>query len=489
MLNGSLEYTDLGNGVASIQMKAPSKPTAKVDKTLKIIAFGEGNNYPQQLIDINSRSPLNNACLLTASKFLYGDGFLFPDKEKPEFIKVSDAVKAAGLDNHLLSKVTYDEAFFETICLRVTFRPNGKIAKIYHFDPSMVRLTAPAQGEYEPTHAKISTDWENSKKPEHKPFEVELYDPKRALDFINENRNKPEMLTNWFGQLVYYKKYRAGQTYYSLPAWSTAANWVYVDGEIGKFQANNIDNGFFPSTILLHKGDLAGKTENGKDKREAIKEALEEFQGAENSGKIFNLFSKDSASAPEVIQFNGNTNSELFDSLKAICDKQIGNAWGIPNALINVETPGKLGNSKEIAEATQLYQATKVRPEQDHILELVYKLIENIPGYVPGFEIDIANSTPVTFIDEALLPDLSKGERRALMGYPEKAPGEDVGSETLLIERIGVGGATALTDILTQVGAGQIKQDQASNTMQILFGLSKEDADRIVYGDGGSNAL
>lgn len=421
MFKGSLEFNDLGNGVASIQMKAPSKPTAKVDKTLKIISFGEGNNYPQQLIDINSRSPLNNACLLTASKFLYGDGFMFPDEEKPEMAEVSSAVKSAGIDNHLLSKITYDEAFFETICLRVTFRPNGKIAKVYHFDPSMVRLTAPAQGEYECTQAKISTDWENYRKPEHKPFDVELYDPQRALTFINENRDKPEVFANWFGQLVYYKKYRAGQPYYSLPAWSTAANWVYVDGEIGKFQANNIDNGFFPSTILLHKGDLSGKTEEGRPKKEVLKEELAKFQSAENAGKIFNLFAKNTDSAPEVIQFQGNTNSELFTTLKSICDKQIGNAWGIPNALINVETPGKLGNSKEIAEATQSYQNTKVRPEQDHILELVHKLIENISGYVPEFELDIANSTPVEFFDSEKIEMLSrylKPEKIAeILGY------------------------------------------------------------------------
>lgn len=404
-----LEFNELGNGMYQVKMQAPPKPTAIRDKSLKIIKFGSSNNYPQQLIDVNSRSPLNNSCVLTAAKFMYGDGFIYPETHK-------SMLEQAGITNRLLEKICYDEVFAETVCTRVKYRPDGLIGKLEHFDFATVRLALPPEGEYEATHAWISCDWENYRKPENKPFEVELYDPVKAREFIAANKDKPDVINGWFGQLVIWRKYRAGQPYYSIPRWASALNWVYVDGEIGKFQAHNIDNNFFPGVIISVPGQITGKTEDGRDKKTAFKDDMKErFAGSEKAGEPM-VIEGTKDNPVRVIKFESNTNSELFSTLKTICDKQIVNAWGIPNAISNIETPGKLGSSQEIAEATQYYQNTQIRPEQNHILEMFNTLIQEIPG-CKGVKLDIANSTPVNFIDEKFLNDLTQDERRKIIGY------------------------------------------------------------------------
>jgi len=384
-------------------MKAPKPVKYVEDKSLGIIKFGEKNDYPQELIDVNGLSGQNNTCLLTASKFLYGDGFVWSDTE------FARQAQVRGINDNLLQKITYDQPFFETIALRVQYEAGGKISRVSHWDYSTVRFATPPKGEHEPTHAWISSNWRLPKRPEHKPYKVCLFDPTKAqgqaVEFVADG-GKAEY---WFGQLLIWKKYRAGFAYYVQPRWANALNWVYVDGQTGVFQANNIDNAFMPSVIFIHPGEPTGVTADGVPKKQAIKDALKkEFQGAENAGNIFHLFKQGASGEIQVIQFNANTNSELFITVKELCDKQIGKAWAIPNSLINVETAGKLGNSKEIAEATQYYQNTQVRPEQNHILNMFKLIMRYMPGYDPATELDIANSTPVEFFDSQKIDTLAK---------------------------------------------------------------------------------
>lgn len=482
MTGSGFQVNSIHPGVFEITMKAPEKPTYKEDKNLKIIKFGDDNLYPKHLIDINSLSPQNNSCLLTCQKFIYGDGFVW--SETP-FAK---SAQKYGINDKLLAKISYDQAFFETVSLRIQYDRGGKIIGVHHWDYSTVRYALPAAPGMPSDAAWISSDWEQAKKKEYKPFPVKLFNPKDAIKDFQEAVAEGCNPNEWFGQLLIWKKYKAGFPYYLQPRWANALDWVYVDGKTGVFQSSNVDNSFMPSAIMVHPIEPTGKTEDGRLKKQAIKEDIEkEFQGSENAGKIFHLYKVGSDGEIQVIQFEANTNSELFQTLKDLCDKQIGKAWHIPNALINVETPGKLGTSNEIAEATQFYQNMQIRPEQNHLLEMFNMLMRYMPNYDPATTLEISNSVPVTFIAPELLNDLSKGERRELLGYPAQAPGEDVGSETLLIERIGVGGSQALISLIQSIGAGDITPEQASNTLQILFGLGKEDADRIIYGNGGTN--
>lgn len=475
-----MDIVNIGDGVWELKMKAPKQMEYKEDKSLGIIKFGEKNDYPQELIEVNSLSGQNNSCLLTYQKFLYGDGFVW--SETP-FAKEA---QTRGINDTLLSKVCYDSPLFDTIALRVHYNGGFKITKVSHWDYSTVRLGLPPEGEYESKYAWISADWRKCKKKEYKPHRVCLYNPATAKADLDAHIADGGTADNWFGQLLIWKKYRAGYPHYVQPRWATALNWAYVDGQTGIFQGNNVDNAFMPSVIFLHPGEPTGITADGRDKKEAIKEDLTKFQGAENAGRIFHLWkSQGSTGEIQVIQFNANNNSELFITVKELCDKQIGKAWAIPNALSNVETPGKLGTSQEITEATQYFQNTQIKPEQNSIIAMFKMLMVHMPNYDPGTTVEIANSTPISFINPAFADDLTKGERRVLLGYPEKAPGEDI--TELLIERIGVGGSQALISLLQSVGLNEISQEQASNTLQILFGLNKEDADRIVYGSGGQS--
>lgn len=414
----NIEFKKVGHhAYALVINKAPEKASYVEDKSLKIIKYGARNDMPEQLIDINAMSPINNACLLTCSRFIYGDGFIYPETI------FGKSLEKTGLDGHLLEKVSYDKPFIGYATIRVHYNAGGYPVKFSHIDPSTVRFAIPDQGATEPTDAMISSNWKKPNEKGNKPFVVQLFDPVRAKATIQAKLADGDMaVAEWFGQLLVVKTYQVGYNIYPQPRWMNALNWVYVDGQVGVFQANNIDNGFMPSVILIHPDEPTGTDESGTPKKEAINNALNDrFAGAKNAGKILNLFKKsDSGQAIEVLRFDATSNFDLFNTIEELINKQIGKAWGIPNALINIETPGQLGNSKEIAEATQFYQNTQIKIEQNAICEALNEVMKYMPGWA-GEKIEIANSVPVNFFDAekiSVLAQYLKPEAFAkILGY------------------------------------------------------------------------
>lgn len=61
-------------------------------------------------------------------------------------------------------------------------------------------------------------------------------------------------------------------------------------------------------------------------------------------------------------------------------------------------------------------------------------------------------------------------------------PGEivEAGGQKALIESIGIGGSQALTQILAQVASGAIPRESGINTLTIVFGISPENAARLI---------
>jgi|GEM_PF-5465910 len=81
-------------------------------------------------------------------------------------------------------------------------------------------------------------------------------------------------------------------------------------------------------------------------------------------------------------------------------------------------------------------------------------------------------------LPEVFITDMTVTERRELLGLPA-LEGDNQSNEKLLIEKIGVGGATALITLLEKMGEGTLTETQVQNTIMILFGLSEDEAGRI----------
>lgn len=422
----------VSDGVYVFEAKAPVKPplaTIKKNSRYNVLDFGKFNNFPQELIRAVNSSPTARACTKSHSKFIAGDGFVFPELEPTEAnYKTIQSIKK-WLTSEFLQRVAYDYTYFEAISLHFIFDMNGDLAKVKHVDTSTVRLCEP-DDDGVIRKCKVSADWENTTgiyANLNKPVEYELFDPIHTRETIASM--SPDEFKEWGGAIAYFRRYSPGQPYYITPSWSSSLNYVYTDGQIQDFHANNIDNAFMPSVLFFVPGELKGEVVvDGVEmpKKEAFKKYIEDkLSGAENAGKPAVVYGPEGAQ-PTVTQFNANTNHELFITLEKLITEAITRAFQIPQVLAGIKTSGQLGTSNEIANAIELYYNTVIKDDVNFVESIIDLILKLWVGYVPTEDkIKIANSKPFNFIDPSFKDDFAVGERRESAGYAWEKPAED----------------------------------------------------------------
>lgn len=421
MAQGSI--TEIQKGVYLIQAKAPEPLKTLRNVSQKIINYGTSNNYPQEVLRAVNKSSYTSACIRTFANYLYGEG-LKADRQT----KFSETILSRCFTPTFLKKMCYDYAQFGGFSLHLLPNMNKRIDPVrgvHHVDFSIVRLGMYDETTYETHTAWLSENWEQYTKKEFKPKEFPLFnfdELQRDIDKIQRRLQEGGTIekSDLRGYIYYAKQYKAGEPFYPTPLWASALNWVYADGEISVFHANNVDNGFFPSTIIFHPGLMDGTTEDGRPATEVVSEKLKEFQGSENAGKIFNLFGTDQQSAPQVIQFNSNNNADLFNTLGDIIDKKIVAAFQMPKILAGIETTGSLGATNEIANAIEWYNAV-IKSDIDFIETELNTLASFMDGY-DGTKFTFSQSKPINYLDSAFLSYLDESEIREAMGYPAQRP-------------------------------------------------------------------
>lgn len=407
-----VEY--LENGLISIRAEAPKPLSFKNNTSKGILNYGSDNLYPQNIIDIINKSSYGSSCQKTFANYIFGEGL---DVQGTSVF--AEYVKRVLLPADKTLKIVTDYSMFGGFSLQLIPTMNAEIQSVSHVDFSIVRLGDYDPAKFEVVDAKISADWSKSTKAEYKPFTIELYDKLRLRGKIDEFK-KNGIPDDYAGQLLYVKQYKPGEPFYPTPAWASALNWLYIDGQISVFQSKNLDNGFFPSTIIFHPGKFEGKVPDGREKKDAIKQDLENFTSAENAGKIFNTFGSSLTDAPQVIQFTANTNSELFNTLGDITDKKIVAGFQMPKILAGIETTGSLGATNEIANAIELYYSI-IQPHIVFIEDELNKVLQNCRGY-DGTKVKFKKAKPISYLDPKFLNYLTDEEIRVAAGFPAQKP-------------------------------------------------------------------
>jgi hypothetical protein len=205
------------------------------------------------------------------------------------------------------------------------------------------------------------------------------------------------------------------------------------------------------------------------------------------------LWGLNNASLPEIDAFPSTANADLFLALQDLTTKNITIARRVPPILSNISEGVSLGSGgSEIQKAVELMQS-RVTAFQNVLMNYYNKIL--LPGMgiiTPEGEsakVVIQHFNPVTApveMDDKFWDTLTKKEQRDFMkkNFPGVAlqdlPEADAPAQKTLIEVIGVGGSQALMDVLAQYGAGTLTDTQASNILQILFGINSFDANRMI---------
>jgi hypothetical protein len=390
------------------------------DTANKIVRYGKDNNFPQELIKAVQSSPIANACVETHAKFLYGDGLYFetPTGEETDFSKRLKEI----FNESVYQRICYDMAYFESLGLIMKWDLNGYLKSVKSQDFSTIRLGIPNK-DFEITFAKLSSNWQQETKDRrYKAVSIDLYNDietkAKISNFIEQSLF--EDFSKWNGTLKYIRRYKPGQVYYSQPKYASALKWIYADGQIQNFHANNVDNSFAPAFIVYVPYKLTGVDENGKDMKDSLRDYISDrLTGADNGGKFAILDGSSKEGSIQIIPFSQSTSHEMYITLSNLIRDHIATAFQVPSILAGIQVSGKLGTAKEIADSSIYYQNAVIKHDQNLLMYEMNALAKLMDGY-DGTIIKVTNSIPLAFVADSFATAFTEEEIREAFGYSPK---------------------------------------------------------------------
>lgn len=308
------------------------------------VSYGNNNNLPQRIIDLNNESAVNKSIIENKVTYICGSGI---DDSKycgqPNTIEDWDS---------LIEKLAKDYVTFGGFCFQVIVNKDGANTSLFHTDFSKVRV-----GETDdygvPRSFFISNDWRKTSG-QYAPVEIKAY----GVEDLH------------FGEpyLYYYKDYEPGLEYYPIPHYYSALNYIEADGLLGRFYRNSINNGFAPSVIITIPSNPADEA-----KAQFNKDMQASFAGTNGANSIVVLYGENQDIKPEVTPFVASDNADLYNNVNDVIFQKIISAHRLSSpTLAGLSGSGNLsGNASEIINSFILYNYTVIHKLRRKLLDIL----------------------------------------------------------------------------------------------------------------------
>jgi hypothetical protein len=398
------------------------------------IEFGEGNSYPNYLLDMFKNSAKNNAIIRSKVNYVIGNGWKPKDQDliAEKFIEQPNKYESLA---DLTRKVSTDIEVFGGAYIEVIWSAfGGQVAEVCHIDYTKIRSNK------DNTSFWYKADWSDRKE-----------EAKTIPAFNNKIRRGK--------QILYIKEYRPGLDTYALPGWIGALNYVESDIEISKHVLGNAQTGFSASKLIT----LPNGEPSDDEKRSITRQFENRFTGSD--GKKFILSFVNDASRKPIIDDLGASDitKEDFSRVDTIIQQNIFAGHQIVSPMLfGIKTEGQLGGANEIRTAYEIFKNTYVNDKQRH-LESIFNMLGSYYGLKS--ELTIVPVEPVGF-------ELSE---QALL---QIAPKE------WLLEKAGID--PTLYGIQPQGEAGVQQSVQVNDNLKNLTGRQHQQLLRIIrqFGQG-----
>ena len=307
------------------------------------VRFGNDNLYPQLINQIYYQSPLNGSIVNYKVNAVIGGGWEINSvnptaKDKVDeytFIKVNKMKK-------LVRQITKDLIMHGRICILVN-ESNGKV-KLTRVGPEKVR-----NNEMK-TLFTLSDDWARS---------------------VNIRSIRPHT-PGCKGESMYYFEIDsdAGQDIYPIPAYSSAMNSAFLDGEMSYLQKSNIVNSIFPSFMVK-----LAKSFGSEDEAQQFRDTINKAKGAPAAGRIMTFIANTPEQLPSIEAIPMNGNDKVFDSTLMRVDANICRAHQIDPLLMGIRVTGGIGGQgNELQVSYTIFEKNVVMPLRDMLTECVDEL-------------------------------------------------------------------------------------------------------------------
>lgn len=327
---------------------APAYPKLKNNKSGGWVEYGDKNKFPQYIIDIGSKSPVNKSIILSTVTYICGKGVRESANVANKFVGTPNVSETW---DDVIEKVATDYKTFGGFYFQIILNKDEITVSVFHQDFSKVRVGL-INDRGEPTTFRISNDWQKTGG-SNKPIELDVWPGMNEAE-----TEKPYIFHFW--------DYEPGLDLYSVPNWYSAIEYVKADGQLGEFYNNSISNGFTPSVVISMPNNP------DKDKKQAFQEQMENaFSGAKGASSIVVLWGESNEVKPTITPFDASANADIYNNIEAIIFQKIISAHRLSSpTLAGVSGSGNLsGNAAEIIDAYVLYNYTVVEKMRIKILD------------------------------------------------------------------------------------------------------------------------
>ena len=327
----------------------------EVEDRKGFVSYGEGNTFPQYLIELYNESPVHGSIVNSIAFMIAGQDFVSTSAEaSTEIARLQlDKIRhSTALDLKL-----HGGFYWEVIWSM----DRSTIAQINHLPFENCRLCVSDDND-DINGIYYSRDWNDSRKKKNIPAYIPMFNAEYKDEYPK--------------QVLFVHSIVPGSEYYPKPDYISAVNNIELTRQISEYQVNLILNGFFPSLITSFNNGIPSLEE-----QRMIKNQLQQaIQGAENAGKVLTFFNEDRDRGVEFTPFPVSDMDKQFETLvgQAVESILVGHRVTSP-LLFGIRDGGGLGsNTDEMKQAMRIFMKQVVEPFQRMITDSIEYLFSTV---------------------------------------------------------------------------------------------------------------
>jgi hypothetical protein len=435
------------------------------NKSLDIINYDFDNHYPQRVKDIVNDSGTAKTCLRLFSRFVMGGG-----AKDETFYKSRVNSKGLTVDK-FLRKLIDSKGHFDGVAVHVNYNGLRQKTELTPIPFEFCRLV-PQESKDNAGKIALYDDWGLVKKKSIKRSDIDfinVYNPNTVLSEVEEAGG----WDNYKGQVFYWTP--TGHEY-PLAPFDAVLEDMITESQVKRFKTNTSAKNFLASHILITGKAESVIDEKGNEinKGDDLAGNLKEFQGGDGAGQILWLERENNDENIELQKVDTQDYDGLYEYTENSSRDNIIKSFLIPPVLL-LRVEGSLGTSKEIADATDYYNAITA-DDRLQLEEILRELFTDFAYQVcPSEDYSIIPLKYTKPIDPEYFSYYTKNEIRVSNGDPEA---NDVKADIqLLAVTLGVGGTQALQNILVDQ---TLTIDQKKGSLKTLFGLTDDQANEML---------
>lgn len=332
------------SNVHLISLEQYQSPIIKESLRDEWVAFGEKNNYYQELIDAYNTSTTNNSVINAICRLIYGKGLDAKDAR----LKPNDYAQMKMLFKpNFLKKSITDFKLLGQFAIQVIYnKSKDSIVQVEHIPVQLLRAQK-CNKDGNITGFWYSDNWNDVKK------YVPIFIPA-----FNYGDKKLEIL--------FVGNYTVGQKYYSLVDYVGCLPYAKLEKEVADYLINEVENGFSPTTIVNFNNGIPDD-----EKQRIISKKVEGTITGSRGKKVIIAFNDSEQQKTTVDSIPLNDAPAHYEYLSNEARNKIllghkvvsGLLFGIPSA------NGFSSNADELKNASILFDNMVIKTFQDSILE------------------------------------------------------------------------------------------------------------------------